>query len=251
MKLQPLKNAVCFGSLAQRSPGARAAIRALLAGTRPQGLRVFDVNLRQHFFSPEVITSSLELATVLKINDQELPVLAEMFHLRGDTFEQLKELALRFQLSLVALTRGARTLALQVVEGNAPAIHLYEKYGFGAIGAVTYYQRPSVRIQPLWHDVSSAGSTRIRNAGWSDRENVWQATLHNIPSTLTYAEPFDRNIYRLGLRWTLSNFFNANCEQWLVAESEGKFKGAVRARVNFELSEHHLELMLSPSAAPR
>jgi fructokinase len=56
-------------------------------------LRVFDINLRQHFFSPEVITRSLELATVLKINDQELPVLAE--------------LALRFQLSLVALTRGA------------------------------------------------------------------------------------------------------------------------------------------------
>jgi fructokinase len=101
-------DAVCFGSLAQRSPGARAAIRALLAAAPPQALRVFDINLRQHFFSPEVITRSLELATVLKINDQELPVLAEMFRLRGDTFEQLKELALRFQLSLVALTRGAR-----------------------------------------------------------------------------------------------------------------------------------------------
>ncbi|MGA2656790.1 MAG: PfkB family carbohydrate kinase [Verrucomicrobiota bacterium] len=46
--------------------------------------------------------------TVLKTNDQELPVLADMFHLRGDTSEQLRELALRFQLSLAALTRGAR-----------------------------------------------------------------------------------------------------------------------------------------------
>jgi len=101
-------DAVCFGSLAQRSPGARAAIRALLSGTPPQAVRVFDVNLRQHFFSQEVIARSLELAKVLKINDEELPVLADMFHLRGDTSEQLRELALRFRLSLVALTRGAR-----------------------------------------------------------------------------------------------------------------------------------------------
>ena len=101
-------DAVCFGSLAQRSPGARAAIRSLLSATPPQAVRVFDVNLRQHFFSQAVIASSLELATVLKINDQELPALAGMFHLRGDTSEQLRELALRFELSLVALTRGAR-----------------------------------------------------------------------------------------------------------------------------------------------
>ena len=147
-----------------------------------------------------------------------------------------------------ALTRGARTLALQVVEGNAAAIHLYEKHGFSNNGAVVYYQRPSVRSQPLWHDLASAGTSRVRRAGWSDSESVWKAAQHNIHPALTYAEPFDQHVYRLGLRWTLSNWLNGNCEQWLVAEQGGVFMGAVRTRENVELSEHHLELMLAPQA---
>lgn len=101
-------DAVCFGSLGQRNPKARAAIRSLLAATPPTALRVFDINLRQHYFSREIIESSLSLANVLKINDQELPVLAEMFHLDGNAGQQMAALALRFELLLVALTRGPR-----------------------------------------------------------------------------------------------------------------------------------------------
>lgn len=100
-------DAVCFGSLAQRKPNARAAIQSLVASASDQALRVFDINLRQQFFSREVIESSLELANVLKINDQELPVLAEMFQLTGDPGLQLARLAERFNLLMVALTRGA------------------------------------------------------------------------------------------------------------------------------------------------
>jgi fructokinase len=101
-------DAICFGSLAQRNPVSRAAIHTLLALARPEAYRVFDINLRQHFFSDEIITESLALANILKINDEELPVLARLFHLRGDTKAQLAELAERFDLKLVALTRGAR-----------------------------------------------------------------------------------------------------------------------------------------------
>ncbi len=56
----------------------------------------------------EVIESSLRLANVLKINDEELPVLASLFDLRGGLAEQVAELAGRFELQLVALTRGAK-----------------------------------------------------------------------------------------------------------------------------------------------
>ncbi len=100
-------NAVCFGSLGQRSPAARSAIQALLAGARPETLRVFDVNLRPPFWTPEVIEQSLTLANALKLNDQELPVLAGLFGITGDDREQLAGLAAKFDLKLVALTRGA------------------------------------------------------------------------------------------------------------------------------------------------
>ncbi len=101
-------DAVCFGSLAQRSEASRETIRSLVTSTRPEALRIFDVNLRQPFYTLEIIESSLRLANVLKINDEELPVLAGFFGLRGSPTEQLAQLALRYHLRMVALTRGAR-----------------------------------------------------------------------------------------------------------------------------------------------
>ena len=98
---------ICFGTLAQRSPVARAAIRAVLNATPPSTLRIFDINLRQHFWSPEVIQESLQRADVLKLNDEELPVLARVLGLAGDESGLLKELARRFELKAVALTKGA------------------------------------------------------------------------------------------------------------------------------------------------
>ncbi len=101
-------NAVCFGTLAQRSETSRVAIQSLLSSARPDALRIFDINLRQKFFSLEIIQRSLELANILKVNDEELPVLAKIFGLVGKHEDQIAELAHRFDLKLVALTCGAR-----------------------------------------------------------------------------------------------------------------------------------------------
>jgi fructokinase len=99
-------DAICFGALAQRSPTSRAACQELVAASNASSLRIFDINLRQKFYSREVIAASLELANVLKVNDDELPVLAALFGLAGGAREQLATLADRFALKLVALTRG-------------------------------------------------------------------------------------------------------------------------------------------------
>jgi fructokinase len=100
-------NAICFGTLAQRTEVARQAIATLLAATRPEALRIFDINLRPPFIDGDVITTSLAAANVLKLNEQELPVLAELFGLDGSPARQVAELAERFSLRLVALTRGS------------------------------------------------------------------------------------------------------------------------------------------------
>ncbi|MGO9863196.1 MAG: carbohydrate kinase family protein [Terriglobales bacterium] len=99
-------NAICFGTLAQRSESSRTAIHQLVAAAPKDALRVFDINLRQQFYSREVIDQSLRLANVLKLNDDELPVLVEMFSLTGSAEHQIDRLAQEFNLHLVALTRG-------------------------------------------------------------------------------------------------------------------------------------------------
>jgi fructokinase len=99
-------NAICFGSLAQRGELSRISIQRLVSAASADALRVFDINLRQKYFSREVIAESLRLANVLKLNDAELPILAELFGLTGSTQQQIKLLAQKFSLQLVALTRG-------------------------------------------------------------------------------------------------------------------------------------------------
>jgi fructokinase len=99
-------HAICFGSLAQRCEASRNTIQYLVAATPPDALRVFDINLRQQFYSRDVIEQSLQLANVLKLNDDEPPRLADMFSLTGSTKDQIGQLAHTFGLRLVALTRG-------------------------------------------------------------------------------------------------------------------------------------------------
>ena len=99
-------HAVCFGSLAQRSETSRNAIQQLVESTPNDALRVFDVNLRRPFYTRDVIERSLQLANVLKLNDDELPSLAAMFNLSGSTEKQIECLAQIFGLQVIALTRG-------------------------------------------------------------------------------------------------------------------------------------------------
>lgn len=70
--------AVCFGSLAQRSEVSRRTINALLDAMPADAIRVFDINLRQQWYTREVIENSLHRCTVLKINDEELDIVAPM-----------------------------------------------------------------------------------------------------------------------------------------------------------------------------
>jgi fructokinase len=99
-------DAICFGSLAQRTTTSRDTIQQLVGASPSTALRVFDINLRQQYFSREVIEQSLRLSNVFKLNDDELRTLAEMFGLAGPTEDQMEELARRFNQRVVALTRG-------------------------------------------------------------------------------------------------------------------------------------------------
>lgn len=99
---------VCFGTLGQRRPEARATIERFLGATRAGALRLFDVNLRHSFFTPDMLARSLRLSTVVKLNAEELSAAAWMLSLRASgELETARELLDLFGLRLVAVTRGA------------------------------------------------------------------------------------------------------------------------------------------------
>ncbi len=100
-------DAVCFGSLAQRSSPSRSTIRSFLQDTRPDAVRIFDVNLRQNFYTAQILAESMTLATLVKLNHEELPrimSLCEREH--RDEKHSVHRLLSSYDLKLVCVTRG-------------------------------------------------------------------------------------------------------------------------------------------------
>ncbi|MCC8038983.1 MAG: carbohydrate kinase [Bacteroidales bacterium] len=103
-------DAVCFGSLAQRSPVSRDTIRRFrkIVSQRPHALVVFDMNLRQDFYSTEILEESMRDANILKINDEELGTIQRLgLAEEGDITEACKSLIDKYGLRIVILTCGA------------------------------------------------------------------------------------------------------------------------------------------------
>ena len=105
-------DACCFGTLGQRSEISRATIQTFVDATPAEALRIFDVNLRPPFVTDAILLDSLKLANVLKLNDEELPVVAKLCGLTGTDETLLRQLSERFDLYTVALTRGPKGAVL-------------------------------------------------------------------------------------------------------------------------------------------
>ena len=99
--------AICFGSLAQRNSVTRATLYAFLEAMPADALRIFDINLRQNWYSEEIITTSLQKANILKINEEELHILQQMFnHTNRNEENTCRQLMQDYQLDMLILTCG-------------------------------------------------------------------------------------------------------------------------------------------------
>jgi fructokinase len=150
-------DAICFGSLAQRTAMSAIAIGQLLDVTKPSAVRVFDVNLRQNFYSRHVLESSMRRASILKLNHDELPVVLEILELPW----------LHKQSSIS--NRGANAFALPSMMKEYPFAceRLAEHYDLatialtlGSMGSMVYHRgewdfQPSVSVQAV--DTVGAG----------------------------------------------------------------------------------------------
>ncbi len=108
-KLAENTKVVCFGSLAQRSVVSRNTIHSFLEAM-PSGegiYKVFDINLRQGFYTRQIITDSMERCNILKINDEELVAISRMFGYPGiDLQDKCWILLAKYKLEMLILTCG-------------------------------------------------------------------------------------------------------------------------------------------------
>lgn len=100
-------DAVCFGTLAQRSRISRGSLDALLSQVPQSALRFFDINIRQHYYSKELIEKCLVQANVFKVNDLELELIREMFALAGEQDEICRWFIGQYGLKYLILTAGS------------------------------------------------------------------------------------------------------------------------------------------------
>jgi fructokinase len=127
---------VCFGSLAQRNSVSRATINRFLDCLPETALKIFDINLRQHFYTLELIEQSLQRCNILKINDDEVLIVGQLFGWESKSeLEICNQLLHNCDLEIVVLTKG--TLGSYVVTKNetsfkpTPVVDVADTVGAG------------------------------------------------------------------------------------------------------------------------
>jgi len=158
-------DAVCFGTLAQRSPHSRYTIRRFLQATRSNTLRIFDVNLRQSFYSTEVLAESLNLAKMVKLNDDELPEVMNTLGLKsGNARICARRLIDDYQLKLVCVTRGERGSLLiteaEIVEHSGFRITVADTVGAGDAftAALAHYYLRNASLEKISEAANRLGA---------------------------------------------------------------------------------------------
>jgi len=161
-------DAVCFGSLAQRGPVSRATIGRFLTATQTKAVRVFDVNLRQAFFSSEVLAESMKVADIVKLNHEELPRIIQLFGIEHrDEITSADTLMELHHLKLVCVTRGCRGSLLVSQQGlnEHPGYRIQVADAIGAGDAFT---------AALVHEYMG-GSTLAEMNETANRAGAWVA----------------------------------------------------------------------------
>lgn len=162
-------DAVCFGTLAQRSQQSRATIQKFLRGMRADSLRLFDVNLRHSFLSAEMLAASLELSTAVKLNDEEVPRVSELLALGTDGESDFaRRLMQDFNLKMVVITRGARGSLIRREDEMA------EHAGFQVTVADTIGAGDAFGAALVHYSLSRAPLDQISDA--ANRLGAWVAT---------------------------------------------------------------------------
>ena len=142
---------VCWGSLAQRNAVSRRTILALVDAAPVGCLRLFDINLRLNYYDERIVRDSLERADILKLNEDELPVVARFFGLEGAAERVVAQLFERFSLRYVVFTEGGRGSRVTAADGRTsylatPRVEVADTVGAGDAFTATECHRRAVAV---------------------------------------------------------------------------------------------------------
>lgn len=125
----------CFGTLAQRNSVSRQALRETLNNTETEEV-FYDVNLRQNYYSREIIEESLRFCTIIKLNDEEVVVLSKLlFDSDLGEAEFAKMIQKKYNIKIVIITRGSKGCAVfaedDMVEVQGIKVEVKDTVGAG------------------------------------------------------------------------------------------------------------------------
>jgi fructokinase len=168
-KLASTADAVCFGTLAQRAPQSRSTIRSFLQEVGRGTTRIFDMNLRQNFYSPAMIDESFKLSDVVKLNETELPIAVKSL---GGTFTDEERSARwlrdKYGLRLVCITRGAKGSLL------VSSTEVHQHSGVRIVVADTVGSGDAFTAALIYHYLRRASLATMNEA--ANRMGAWVAS---------------------------------------------------------------------------
>ena len=134
--LAHMAGAISFGTLAQRKRKSRETTKRLVEACPANALRVYDINLRQNFWSKELIESSLEMSNVFKINDAELEILKDIFGISDmDVERACRHIIDKWSLKMLILTGGDKFSSIFHSGGvsfiSTPKVEVVDSVGAG------------------------------------------------------------------------------------------------------------------------
>lgn len=129
-------DAVCFGTLALRSPQTRVSILTLLKHAPQKAFKLFDVNLRSNYFSKELIDELLQEANVFKINDEEMVKVQKLFGLNLSDEEICHWFIKKYDLRYLIFTAGEKYSIVYAANGeksylDTPKVKVADTVGAG------------------------------------------------------------------------------------------------------------------------
>ena len=179
-------DAVCYGTLSMRSSQSRETCLQVLRHTKSHAMRFFDINLRGTFYSKDLIQGLLDMATVFKLNDEELVTLRDMFHVPGATDDELCRWFMdQWHLDTIVLTAGSDYSTIYLADGQSSHLPTPEITVADTVGAGDAFSGTFAINRLLGASLTQAHRAAVNTAAFvCTQQGAWPEYPEHIPDYL-------------------------------------------------------------------
>ena len=179
-------DAVCYGTLSMRNSKSRETCLQVLRHTKSHAMRFFDINLRGTFYSKDLIQELLDMATVFKLNDEELVTLRDMFRVPGATDDELCRWFMdQWHLDTIVLTAGSDYSTIYLADGQSSHLPTPEITVADTVGAGDAFSGTFAIYRLLGASLTQAHRAAVNTAAFvCTQQGAWPEYPEHIPDYL-------------------------------------------------------------------